>query len=411
MSYAVVRCQKMTRGDVKGIEIHDRREKDHSLTNPDIDFSRSGENYDLCPAQNTSFSSAVQERIDQLDLKKAVRKDAVVMAQVIVTSDGAFFDGLKPCENEEEDKRYNAWAEDMASKSHRAYASGEPFTSSFIGGTEYRPLEPDRDRTKEFFRDAYEFLADRYGRENVISATVHMDEQTPHMHFNFVPVTPDGRLSAKDVLNRKSLTEQQDAFHEAVGRKYGLDRGEPKGSGKRRRHMETAEYKAYAADLAEARQRAEAARKDAQTLESRVHALQGDVAVLEGRKDRLTAEATQARQNATEARQSVIEAKRDMQTLEAHQNALRNAVKGLEDRKGELTAEVESLTATRQAVRDNPGLSLAEARQKIETDRKVSRLEQLERFLDKVMPQWRSLFAGFQQRERAHGRDKGMDRG
>ena len=41
MSYAVVRVQKMTRGAIKGIEIHDRREKDHSLTNPDIDFSKS----------------------------------------------------------------------------------------------------------------------------------------------------------------------------------------------------------------------------------------------------------------------------------------------------------------------------------------------------------------------------------
>ncbi|NBJ84097.1 hypothetical protein D5274_20355, partial [bacterium 1XD42-94] len=204
MSYAVVRVQKMTRGAIKGIEIHDRREKDHSLTNPDIDFSKSGENYDLCPAQNESFSEAVQRRIEQLDLKRAVRKDAVLMAQVIVTSDGAFFDGLKDVDED----AYNAWAERRASCSHEAYISGVPFTEDYIGGlSDSPPMQADRSR--QFFQDAYDFLAERYGRENVISATVHLDEATPHMHFNFVPVTPDGRLSAKDVLTKQSLTEQQ----------------------------------------------------------------------------------------------------------------------------------------------------------------------------------------------------------
>jgi len=47
MSYGVVRVQKFTAGSVKGIEIHDNREKDHSNTNPDIDFERSGENFSL----------------------------------------------------------------------------------------------------------------------------------------------------------------------------------------------------------------------------------------------------------------------------------------------------------------------------------------------------------------------------
>jgi len=143
MSYAVVRVQKMTRGAIKGIEIHDRREKDHSLTNPDIDFSKSGENYDLCPAQNESFSEAVQRRIEQLDLKRAVRKDAVLMAQVIVTSDGAFFDGLKDVDED----AYNAWAERRASCSHEAYISGVPFTEDYIGGlSDSPPMQADRSR-------------------------------------------------------------------------------------------------------------------------------------------------------------------------------------------------------------------------------------------------------------------------
>jgi len=94
MSYGVIRVQKFTAGSVGGIEIHDRRVKDHSHTNPDIDWSKASNNYDLCPAQNDSFRRAVNERIRQLNLPKAVRKDAIVMAQVIVTSDSEFFDNL-----------------------------------------------------------------------------------------------------------------------------------------------------------------------------------------------------------------------------------------------------------------------------------------------------------------------------
>lgn len=184
----------MGSGSVKGIQIHDKREKEGiSHTNKDIDWDRTKLNYDLHPAQNSNFNSAVKRRIEQLSLKKAVRKDAVVMAQVLVTSDNDFFKGLSS------------------------------------------------DQQKQFFKDSYDFLADRYGKENIISATVHLDEQTPHMHFNFVPVTDDGRLSAKSVLNRQALIEQQDDFVSAVGKKYGLQRGVR--SDERREHLETAEYK------------------------------------------------------------------------------------------------------------------------------------------------------------------------
>jgi len=195
MSYGVVRVQKFTAGSIKGIEIHDRREKYKSHSNPDIDFTKSKFNYDIHHAKNQNFRRAANEIISQLNLSRAVRKDAIVMAQVLVTSDKTFFDGLS------------------------------------------------RAQQDEFFKDSYNFLADRYGKKNVISATVHYDEKTPHMHFNFVPITADGRLSAKSVLTRTSLTQQQDAFHNQVGRMYGLKRGEVKGSGKRRTHLETDEYK------------------------------------------------------------------------------------------------------------------------------------------------------------------------
>ena len=266
----------MSSGSVKGIEIHDRREKDRSHTNPDIDFERSQLNYDLHPEQNENFYRAVKERIEQLNLKKAVRKDAVVMAQVLVTSDGVFFDGLK-----------NKTQESYIDAAYRAYASDVPFTQSAIDAEA-------TDYTKEFFKDAYEFLAERYGAENIISATVHLDEKTPHMHFNFVPVTEDGRLSAKDVLTRKNLIEQQTAFYEQVGKKYDLLRGEPKEAGKERRHLETAEFKAKTQQLDEINEKIAEAQNKLQEVEQAVtvtterrNALEGKIEALEATVEQL----------------------------------------------------------------------------------------------------------------------------
>ena len=97
MSYGIVRVQKFSAGSIKGIEIHDRREKDRiSHTNKDINWSKTGLNYDLHPQQNTNFQKAIKLRIGQLNLPKAVRKDAVVMAQVLVTSDHYFFMDKSP---------------------------------------------------------------------------------------------------------------------------------------------------------------------------------------------------------------------------------------------------------------------------------------------------------------------------
>lgn len=66
------------------------------------------------------------------------------------------------------------------------------------------------DEQREFFRLSCEFLADRYGRENVVQAVVHMDETTPHLHFYFIPVVSDERhggekICCNDVLNRYEL--------------------------------------------------------------------------------------------------------------------------------------------------------------------------------------------------------------
>lgn len=76
------------------------------------------------------------------------------------------------------------------------------------------PADLPAERHKEFFRHAFDFLADRYGRNNVVSAYVHLDETSPHMHFAFVPVVKNtgksaGRfpekLCARDMVTRQDL--------------------------------------------------------------------------------------------------------------------------------------------------------------------------------------------------------------
>ena len=58
------------------------------------------------------------------------------------------------------------------------------------------------------FQRAADFLIDRVGRENIVSAVIHMDEKTLHLHLTFVPLTKDNRLCAKEIIgNRANLTK------------------------------------------------------------------------------------------------------------------------------------------------------------------------------------------------------------
>ena len=85
-----------------------------------------------------------------------------------------------------------------------------------------------RAEIRVFFEEALNFLEQHQSKETIISAVVHMDEKTPHMHLCFVPLTEDGRLSAKDIMgNKKKLTWWQDEFWKHMVKKFpDLERGE-----------------------------------------------------------------------------------------------------------------------------------------------------------------------------------------
>lgn len=181
MSNGICRAQKVSgaSGGV-GAYIHNERIKEHSNSNPDIDFKRSSENYHIGEYDNAlTYNQRTEKRLAEgYKGKKAVRKDAVKLVEVLFTSDKAFFES-----------------------------------------------QPDNGRA--YFEDCLKWASERFGADNIIADVVHLDEATPHMHLDFVPLTEDGRLSAKEVLgDKKKLQELQDDFYEKVSKKYGLDRGQ-----------------------------------------------------------------------------------------------------------------------------------------------------------------------------------------
>ena len=93
----------------------------------------------------------------------------------------------------------------------------------------------------KFFRDCLKFHESHFG--HIISAVIHYDETTPHLHVVSVPLTKDGRLSARDVIgNKAKMSKTQDAFFEQVGRGYGLERGIHMDGQEKKQHISAQEH-------------------------------------------------------------------------------------------------------------------------------------------------------------------------
>lgn len=178
-----------------------RAEIDHGYKRENIDNERSWLNYNLGPQRPESQVEFINNRIDSLNLKRRPRKDAVRMCDCVITMPKSF----------------------------------------------------DPSRQREFFNAAYAFLSQRYGEENVVSAWVHRDEAMPHMHFAWVPVTQDGRLSAKTVVNRLNLKtlhpDMQVAMETALGCKVEILLDPEKAGEKQLSSLSQPEYIAAKAEL------------------------------------------------------------------------------------------------------------------------------------------------------------------
>ena len=83
----------------------------------------------------------------------------------------------------------------------------------------------DKEKSKEWIKENYKFLAKEFGKENIVRFTLHLDEKTPHLHAVTIPLTNDGRLSAKEIIgNKQSMKNFQTRYASAM-EKFGLERG------------------------------------------------------------------------------------------------------------------------------------------------------------------------------------------
>ena len=214
--------EKYKRGDIVGIERENERDENYkSARNPQIDKSRTHLNYHTLPYEK-KYLAFINERIKELAPKRKIKDDAVLITSFILGSDKEFFDRITA------------------------------------------------EQQKQFFADCTDFFSERYGKENVVSAVVHLDESTPHLHFNLMPVT-GGRLCAKELFDRTALRELQTDFYEIVGKKYGLKRGK---EGSTANHLDTVAFKtkkmteAAEAKIREAEEAQAAAKPVKELLES-----------------------------------------------------------------------------------------------------------------------------------------------
>ena len=177
MAYQHLIAIKVKLNGLAGIR-HHLLDRDRVKTNPDIDLARSQLNHAIENLSPENLIRDVRLRIKQLQLKRKPRTDAVGLEDFIIGASADFM------------------------------------------------LQLGEDKREQYFSDALHFFQHRYGKENVMYCFCHLDEHNPHVHIGIIPVTPDGRLSARDLFNPKSLEKLQTDFHREVAQHYELKRGE-----------------------------------------------------------------------------------------------------------------------------------------------------------------------------------------
>lgn len=206
MSYAIIRNENHKMGAVHLIERHNER-LNKNYSNKDIDLTRSHLNYHLKLIQSETYHQEFERIRSQYNLLGNLRltgeKQSNVMCEFLITSDKEFFDRL-----------------------------GE-------------------EKTKRFFSDAYDFVASKVGGEQfIVSAVVHIDEKSPHMHVSYIPVikgkdrkkNPCLRINCSEFWKgRDSYSKLQDEYFDFItSRGYSLERGE---KGSTAKHLSVSEYK------------------------------------------------------------------------------------------------------------------------------------------------------------------------
>ena len=167
-----------------------------------------------------------------------------------------------------------------------------------------------------FFRDCLKFHERHFG--HIISAVIHYDETTPHLHVISVPLTQDGRLSARDVIgNKAKMSKAQDEFFEQVGKGYGLGRGIHMDGQEKKKHISAQEH-----ELREIRQKIARGQEELEAVEHSVET---------------------ARTRAQTARQTATELQKQVEQLEEERVKQHNSLKMLSASKTDRQKELKKI--------------------------------------------------------------------
>lgn len=195
--YAVIRMEKRKGAAISAIEKHNARTVEILPDGTEKKWAENA-NHELTPNniiykkyKDLNLNQSIHQHLKDVGITKT-RKDAVKAIEILCTASPEYFNGNVI------DKRLTA-----------------------------------------FCRQAQDFIKDRYGKENVMTVDIHLDEKTPHIHFVIVPITKDNRLSAKIVCgNRTEYQKLQDDFSDKM-KNLGLKRGV---RGSNAKHIEMKEF-------------------------------------------------------------------------------------------------------------------------------------------------------------------------
>ena len=209
MGHSIIRNAKYKMSNMQGISRHNERQN-KEYGNEDIDKNKSQLNYHLKQPQEQSYEKEFYRLRSENNLKGNLRltgkKQSNVACEFLITSDNNFFKNIGEAE------------------------------------------------TKRYFDEAYKFASEKCGEKNIISAVVHLDETTPHMHLTYIPVVEATNKKGQEIekincsefwKGFNSYGELQDKFYEHMrGQGFDLERGERnEDREERREHMNVAKYK------------------------------------------------------------------------------------------------------------------------------------------------------------------------
>lgn len=282
--FCIMRTEKRKRTDITGIQ----KENNRTATGYNNSVNRERSELNVPLIQSNNWTQDIKAEIDRAGAH--TRSNSVVALDTLYTASPQFFDGKT------------------------------------------------QEQTEHFFKECLQFHQERFG--HIISAVIHYDETTPHLHVVSVPLTQDGRLSARDVIgNKAKMSKTQDQFFEQVGKVYGLDRGERGDGQEKKRHTSAQEHK-----LREVKAEKE---KQLEELEAIKHS-----------KTHARARAGKWRQKAIEQESRNIQAESDERRLQSQIEAERTVLQNVKAERERVEKQVKQLQGF---------LTLAEQRQLEET--------------------------------------------